>query len=216
MASSIFLASTEANTGKSVIALGIIETILRKTKKIGVFRPLIARRTDGKPDEHISLLRDYFNLPQTYQEAFAFYESEAYDLVNQGKTTEVIEKIISRYKALEEKCDFILCEDSDMEGETAAVEFTINLEIAKNLGCPVMLIGSASNKSPKETVRAIKTALDAYLEKDCQVIGVVINKVPTHQQEEILKLLRESIPHQERVLGIIPHHDLLASPTVKE
>lgn len=216
MASSIFLASTEANTGKSVVALGIIEMILRKTKKIGVFRPLIARRTDGKRDEHISLLINYFNLPQTYQEAFAYYESEAYDLVNQGKTTEVIEKIISRYKALEEKCDFILCEDSDMEGETAAVEFNLNLEIAKNLGCPVMLIGSASNKSPRETVRAIKTAFDAYLEKDCQVIGAVINKVaPTHQ-EEILKLLRDCIPHQERVLGIIPNHDLLASPTVRE
>ncbi|GAB4333847.1 MAG: phosphate acetyltransferase [Flammeovirgaceae bacterium] len=216
MANSIFLASTEANAGKSLVSLGIMEIILRKTKKVGVFRPLISRRSDGKQDEHIALLIKHFNLTQSYQEAYAYYESEAYDLVNQGKTTEVIETIIHKYKALEEKCDFVLCEDSDMEGETAALEFNLNLEIAKNLACPVMIVGSSGNKSPKEAVRGVKTALEAYLAKDCQVIGAIINKVSPEQNSEVLKLLRESIPHQDRVLGTIPTNELLASPTAKE
>ena len=49
VARSIYITSAEGNTGKSTIALGVLDTLIRSIEKVGVFRP-IARS---------SLERDY-------------------------------------------------------------------------------------------------------------------------------------------------------------
>lgn len=44
MSNSIFLATTDVYSGKSLVSVGITELILRRTNKVGVFRPVITRR----------------------------------------------------------------------------------------------------------------------------------------------------------------------------
>ena len=46
MAHSIYITSAEGDTGKSTVALGVLDTLTRRVARVGVFRP-IARSTDG-------------------------------------------------------------------------------------------------------------------------------------------------------------------------
>ncbi|MGB5770596.1 MAG: AAA family ATPase, partial [Crocosphaera sp.] len=49
MTNSIYISTIEPRSGKSLIALGIIELILRKTTKVGFFRPIIQEQVDNQP-----------------------------------------------------------------------------------------------------------------------------------------------------------------------
>ena len=73
------------------------------------------------------MLIDYPN------DAYAFTRSEFITMRNNGKEGEIFDTIISKYKGLEEKNDFMLVEGSDFSGEGMAIELDANILIAKNL-----------------------------------------------------------------------------------
>ncbi|MCC6855115.1 MAG: AAA family ATPase, partial [Microbacteriaceae bacterium] len=54
MAKSIYLASAEGHSGKSSVALGVLDTLLRSTPRVGVFRPVT--RSTAEPDFVLELL----------------------------------------------------------------------------------------------------------------------------------------------------------------
>ncbi|MDJ0730148.1 MAG: AAA family ATPase [Crocosphaera sp.] len=87
MTNSLYISTIEPKTGKSLIALGIIELILRKTTKVGFFRPIIQDPIDHKPDKHIALILSYFKLPQNYDHSFGLYYSEVSHLMGQERNT---------------------------------------------------------------------------------------------------------------------------------
>jgi hypothetical protein len=43
----------------------------------------------------------------------------------------LIKNILAKYKALERKCDLILCEGTDYRGVSSAFEFDLNADVAK-------------------------------------------------------------------------------------
>ena len=47
-ARSVYVASPEGHTGKSVIALGLVDLLLRRVRKVGVFRPITRSRGDRR------------------------------------------------------------------------------------------------------------------------------------------------------------------------
>ncbi|VAW29633.1 hypothetical protein MNBD_BACTEROID06-1086, partial [hydrothermal vent metagenome] len=53
MIKSIFISSAEPYSGKSLITLGVYETILRKTPKVAFFKPIIRDQADGEKDKNI-------------------------------------------------------------------------------------------------------------------------------------------------------------------
>ena len=50
MARSIYLTSAEGNSGKSSIALGVLDTLAHKLERVGVFRPVARGRDEGERD----------------------------------------------------------------------------------------------------------------------------------------------------------------------
>jgi phosphate acetyltransferase len=53
----IYLGSAEGGTGKSTVAVGLIETLRRSVERVGVFRP-IARSTT-EPDYVLEMLLEH-------------------------------------------------------------------------------------------------------------------------------------------------------------
>ncbi len=106
MTSSLYISTTEAGSGKALISLGIIELILRKTNKVAFFRPVIRKQPCGKQDEDINLILNYFALNQSYDRAFGLYTEEVQELISQTNYDEVLDKIIAKYKHLEQNYDF--------------------------------------------------------------------------------------------------------------
>ena len=54
MARSLYIAGIEPRSGKSVVALGIMESLSRSIRRVGYFRPVIS--SGEKPDNNIQLM----------------------------------------------------------------------------------------------------------------------------------------------------------------
>ena len=152
MTNSIYLTTIEPYSGKSLVSLGITELLLRRTPKVGIFRPVIEVPPDKGWDKNIELLVTYYDLDLDFEDTYAFYRHEVADLMAEGQYDEVLDTIIEKYKALEEKSDFVLCIGSDFEEGGSAVEFNYNADIARNLGSPVLLVNSGGSKTIPEII----------------------------------------------------------------
>ncbi len=216
MTSSLYISTTESGSGKALISLGIIELILRKTNKVAFFRPVIRKQPLGKQDEDINLILSYFALNQEYDRAFGLYVEEVQELISRSNYDEVLDQIIVKYKNLEQDYDFILCEGSDYLGQVSAFEFNLNTEIAKNLGCPILILGNAERRSTQEAIASVKISLKSYLARECPVIGIVFNKAHPELWEELLITLENQFGNTNYLLSVIPYEAKLISPRVKE
>lgn len=215
MNKSIYIASVESNTGKSLISLGLMHALLRTKPKVGYFRPIIKDYPKGKKDNHINTMLSHFNLKQKYEETFVFTQSEVIRKVNNKKEDEIINKIIEHYKKLEEDYDFVIVEDTDFSNSGASLEIDLSILIAKNLNLPVIIISSGIGKSLEDFIDGLVLAYDSFKNKDVEVISVVANKV----QEENISLIKNEVSKNLSTnvsVNAIPLNTTLNNPTLKE
>lgn len=217
MAKSIYVATTESQSGKSLISLGLVELALRKTNNVGVFRPIIHEKgLNGERDDHLDLLIENFKLKQTFEDSYAFTRGQANELIAHGRIDELIETTIEKFKKVENSCDYIIVEGTDfIGGEGTAFEFDVNAELARNLSSPVLIVESASGEDMNQSLRNLSLAIDSFINRECSVLGVVVNKVPMLQRENYLEGLKKEIP--SNILSYaIPENKILGSPTMLE
>ncbi len=216
MTDALYIATIDRYSGKSLVSLGVTELLLRKTNRVGIFRPVIGTQTDGERDKNIDLLLRHFDLHQDYEDTYGMPMREAEELIGQERYDQVLDRIIARYKALEECCDFILCIGSDLVSATAALEFDFNADVAKNLGAPVLLVGSGVDRDVAGIVSTAHTTVNAYQARGAQVLGMVVNRVAMDHLEELRGALKEELEDEDVIVAAIPAHEVLASPTMKE
>ena len=217
MSKNLFITATESKSGKSAISLGIMEMLLRNIDKVGFFRPYINDdRAFKKKDNDIELISSYFNLDLAYEDMYAYTINQANYLVAHGEKEKLLEGIFNKYKAMEEKYDFILCEGSDFKGASSTFEFDINAEIANNLGCPVLLVANAYKKTEDEIISSIEISLDSLKEKSCNVIAIIINKTGRQDISKIIRRLKQNGIITNQLIYTIAEEKYLGDPTVGE
>ena len=216
MTRSVYISTAEPGSGKIMLALGLAELALRQTTRVAFYRPVIQAPTVGDRDEDIDLILRHFQLPQTYEESFAWYLQELQERLGNHDEDAVIERIIERYKYLESQYDFILIEGTDFLGHVSALEIDLNAWIAHNLSSPVLLVGNAHGRTPREALDAVHLSVDAYEEKNCHVAGVVLNKAEPASRQALAAELAEEFGHSGKLVGVFPYDRCLESPTVRE
>jgi phosphate acetyltransferase len=140
MAKNIFITTTDGEGGKTIVALGVMEMLLRKVGKVAYFRPIVQVTKNKSLEDHFSLVKKYFKLDLKNEQMYAYTLDDAQALVEKGKYDELITDIVAKYKQLEEQHDFVLIEGTDFEEETSAFEMEINVRIASLIQSPVMLV----------------------------------------------------------------------------
>lgn len=215
MTKAIYIATTEPNSGKSIVSLGLMQLLLGKTAKVGYFRPIIDDVTRGKIDNHIDTVLSYFHLDIKFEDAYAYTRSQVIALKNQDKDDEIVGHIIHKYKAIEDRFDFVLVEGTDFSGEGAIIEWDINVLIAKNLGIPSVIIASGTGKTLEELVGNLYMAYDSFKEKGVEVLLTVANKVQPENVDLVVSGLKKKLP-KKVLVGAIPINPVLGSPTIKE
>lgn len=215
MTKTIFIATAEPYSGKSIVSLGLVNMLLRKALKIGYFKPIINFDPRERKDGHIETIIQYFNLPIRYEDTYAYTRQEAMRLIETGSQGEIIDTIISKFKKVEENCDFTVVEGSDFLGEGIVFEFDANVSIAKNLGVPVIIVISGEGKTTAQLVNAVLTVLRNFQSREVQVLAAVANKVSPDQVDHVRELLQAQFP-AGTILAVIPEDKRLRSPTLKE
>ena len=215
MNKAIYIATSEANSGKSIVSLGLMRMLLGKTAKVGYFRPIIEDVKKGKKDNHIDTIISHFQLDLDPDDAYAYTRKEYIEKRNQGKEGEIFNRIIEKYKALEEENDFMLVEGTDFSGEGVAIELDANVEIAKNLGIPAIIVSSGIGKTLDDYIGNLHLAYDSFKEKEVEVLAVIANKVQEKNIEIVLSGLKRNLP-SDVFVNVIPLIPSLKNPTVKE
>ncbi|MGD2100373.1 MAG: phosphate acetyltransferase [Desulfobacterales bacterium] len=213
MADRLYIAAMEPGSGKSVVALGIMEMLSRRVRRLGYFRPVVPSAKE--PDNNIRLIKARYHLNLAYEEMFVYTHEDARNLTAEGKTDTLVKNILNKYGELKNKCNFVLCEGTDFTGVGSAFEFDFNADVANNLGCGILALINGRKKSPDETVDAMQVARESFEEKGCTVVATIINRV----EPELIPAVR----HQLQKTGltadaiyILPEEPVLGRPTVGE
>lgn len=214
MTNAIYLTTTEPYSGKSIIALGLLNLLSGKTEKLAYFKPVISREGQER-DSNLEMLKEHFHLSTSYEEMFVFTRNEVVKQINAGKEAYVIDTIIDRFKKLQERYDFVVVEGSDFMGGSTNVEFMGNISIAKNLGLPVVIITKGESKSVQEVVDNALSTAKSFIDQGVQILTVVVNKMDSTMKDELHSKLSKSLP-SGTIVTTLPSHKDLASPTMRE
>ena len=216
MSRTVYIAATESSSGKSAIALGVMEMMVKKVGHVGFFRPIIAAERDApEPDNDIALITRHFRLDLPYEKAFAYTSREAGELIRAGKLSALLDGILERYTAVAERFDFVVCEGSDFEGETSAFEFNINAAIARNIDAPVLLIADGRKIGSDGQLANLDFAIQSFQEDDCKVLAAILNRFPADRIAELPDFLRTS-RHGGIPVFAFPQDAALAAPMMSE
>lgn len=215
MSKAVYIATSDQNSGKSIITLGLMSILIGTTAKVGYFRPIVEDFVDGELDNHIETVLSYFNLDIKFEDAFAITKSKLIKKKNKGKIGEVLDLIIEKYKKLEERFDFVLVEGTSFTGEGTSIELDLNVLIAKNLGIPTIIIGSGVGKTLEELVDSLYLVYDSFKVKEVEVLSVIANKVQLENLELVTQGLQKSLPSNV-LINTIPLISSLNNPTMQE
>ena len=218
MANNLYITATESKSGKSAIVLGMMQLLLRHVRKVAFFRPIITPTMDsGQQDHDIKLVMAQFGLDMPYESTYAYSLHDARNLMNSGQHETMLDTILKKYKSLEANYDFVLCEGTDFMGKDPAFEFDLNAELAANLGCPVMMVANAANKSAQEVIDSTQATLDQLEEKGLDVVACIVNRSEVSERDEsrVASALQSRGDRANPLLVyVLPEEPILGKPTV--
>jgi phosphate acetyltransferase len=215
MTKAVFIATAEPYSGKSLVALGLVNMLLGQARRVGYFKPLIDHDPTQQVDPHLATIISYFKLQLPAVDTYAYTRAEALRLLETGAQGELIDTVIRKFKHWEESCDFTVVEGSDFVGPGTAFEFDANVSIAKNLGVPVILVVSGAGKSTAQVVSTALTTLRSFESREVPVLLLVANRIAPAQLADVEALLRSQLP-AEVLLAVIPEDTNLLHPTMRE
>ena len=230
MAQSIFITSAEGHSGKSTIALGVLDALSHATPCVGVFRA-IARSTT-EPDYVLEMLLAHDGVDLPYDDCIGV----TYDEVRADPDA-ALGKIVERYKAVEAQCDAVVIVGSDYTDVGSPAELGYNARIAANLGAPVLLVmsgrtgeaeklGSSPARTPEEIGQITALALAELAHGRAGLLAVIVNRADAERIEDVVGSVREVIDHarepehvaSDGVVPVwaIPEDTFLVAPTMRE
>jgi phosphate acetyltransferase len=203
LARNLYITAMEPQSGKTVVALALMELLSTRVERLGFFRPVVP----GEPDPAIELIRRRYRLETPPETMRALTEDEVSALDYDDLRLRVVEA----YKALEPGCDFVLCEGSDFGGSAPALEFGRNADLANELGAPVLVV--VKGAEPDEVPDAVRTARSALANKGCELHGVVVNRIPRDRLDDVAAAVTDD---GESPVYLLPELEELAFPSVAE
>ncbi|MDH4298067.1 MAG: phosphate acetyltransferase, partial [Cyclobacteriaceae bacterium] len=214
MTNAIYITTTEPYSGKSIIALGLVNLLAGKMAKIAYFKPVISCPPTEK-DSHLHTIANHFNLNEAYNEMYVFTRDEVSKHINAGNESYIIDTIIERFKRLQENYDFVVVEGTDFMDNNTNLEFDGNISIVKNLGIPAVVIVKGEGKAVKEIVDIAVSTTKSFTDSGVQILTIVANKIDIESEEEIIKRLNAALP-KGMIVTSIPGNKDLGSPTMQE
>jgi phosphate acetyltransferase len=220
MARSIYLASVEGHTAKSVVALGVLEALKSKHKTIGIFRAVVPSR-DSK-DRVLELLLSKLPNKLDYQACIGVGYQELHE-----SSDRALEVISQRYQELATQCDAVLVIGSDYTDEAAPAELSFNARVAANIGAPLLIVfsgrevdgtdthlGQAPARAPKKLARIAEVALREINHYHATLLGIVVNRADTENLTKIESAVM-SVAKTKNVF-VVPEDPYLMAPTLGE
>lgn len=204
----MYLASAETISGKSSIAVGLIDQFSRRIQRVGVFRPVL--RSNRPEDDYV--LDAVLSRVQPDAD-LAEHAGVTYEAVHENWDA-AMGTILDRYHAIAPRYQVMLVLGTTYTDVGATNEFALNARIAANLGTPMLLVVSASGLVPEQVRNAAAMAVDEAHAHHAHILGVIANRVPFEVREDFLAAL-EGVAGNHPVYAV-PESRTLIAPTVRD
>ncbi|MDM4762513.1 phosphate acetyltransferase [Galbitalea sp. SE-J8] len=212
MARSIYISSAEGHSGKSSIALGVLDLLSHEVGRVGVFRP-IARSTDER-DYVLDLLLQHDGVDLSYDECVGTDYEQVHD-----DPDAALGRVVERFHAVERQCDAVVIVGSDYTDVGSPTELGFNARIAANLGAPVLLVltGRSVDESRARTADEMRQIADLTVPELAQahagLLGIVVNRADADDLDGI----RDAIASEHAGVPVwtVPEDRFLVAPTVR-
>jgi len=222
VAQSILITSAEGHSGKSTIALGVLEALSHATARVGVFRP-IARSTTER-DYVLEMLLDHDGVDLAYDDCIGV----GYDDMHADPDA-ALARIVERYKTVEAQCDAVVILGSDYTDVGSPAELGYNARIAANLGAPVLLVvggraqqgqseqlGTSDPRTPADVAQIAKLSVGELRQARAELFAVVATRVDPTMLDETVEAVRDIVPAGIEVpVWALPEDRFLVAPTVR-
>ncbi len=200
----VYLAGTEARSGKSAVAVGLAHQLARRHGRLGVFRPIVR---DGDDE----LLRVLAREGGCEDEDAAWGVTDA--TLHAGPEA-ALGRVVDRYHDVAGRCDVVLVVGSDFTGVPAPTEFSTNATVAANLGTPLVLVVPARDRGPAAVASGAAAAAAAARQAHARVRAVVLNQVPAAVRAAYADEVRRVVDPVP--VWALPETPVLRAPTVAD
>jgi phosphate acetyltransferase len=208
----LYIASLEPEAGKLIVTMGIMELLTRSMGNVAFFRPVID--TDREFDPDINLIRGRYCPSMSYEESYGFEAADVKTFVAEGRINFVLEELINKLNRLKERYDFVLCQGLNSTSFLSAFDQDINMEIAKNLGCPFIGVISGMNQTPRDIAKEIQITEDAIKESGCAHFATFVNRMA----EDTFGVLEVELDGPDESSGapvfLLPENEELDKPSL--
>jgi len=212
----VFIAATRQNDGKTTTSLGLIAALQASFPRIGYIKP-VGQRFVAIAEQHIdedTVLMDSvyaLNCPLVDMSPIAVEPDFTRKYLQAANNDALVKKIQDAFDRVAWEKDFVLCEGSGHAGVGAVFDLS-NAQVAKHLGCKVIIVSRGGIGKPIDEV-ALNQAL--FEKEGVEIIGVILNKVIEDKVDFVSDFARRGLKRKGlELLGVIPHQAMLSQPTM--
>lgn len=198
---SLFITSAQNNAGSIIITMSLMQLLTSKIPRVGFFRPIVNGNPSLDPD--IRFIKEYFRLPQSYEESYGMELSHFETLLAEGKLYEAYAQIIDRYEQLKRQNDFMLIEGVSPKYLVPPMLGDLNTQLARNLDASVITVVNAKEKTAQEILNEIHIQCDLHKTHSLTGFMTIVNRIAPHQMSEIQKTCQG-------------HHSIYFTPEIDE
>ena len=204
MARSIYIASPNAGTGKSTVALGLVSCLTKVVAKVGVFRPFVESR---EGDAFLTLLLNRAGSTTPAEQCVGATWDEFH-----ADPEEALARIVDAYRALAREHDVVIIDGSDFTDVAGNPELALNARVAANIGVPILLVVSGQH-DVEDVVGSVEVSMTEIADNHARTVAVVANKCHPENRRSITEALAAIEGITSTTLPEVP---LLAAPAVHE
>ena len=213
MAKGIYVSATTPGSGKSLIALGLADTLHRHADRIGFFKPVVHGH-DAAADPMVALMKARFDLDDERCRGGLTF-AEVRGLLAEGKREEIDSRCVEIFAEMARHCDVVIVEGTDLTGQDAAVEFDLNARLANNLAAPVVAVVGAKGRTVAEAADAVEVARkELAAENGAALLAIMVNRADPEDVDAIAAAVKPGA--SGRPVYVFPELEDIARPTTGE
>lgn len=214
MTQGIYLSAMTPQAGKSLIALGLTDTLFKSSDRVGFLRPVHLGETPEQ-DPLLRLMAETFELPPERCRGAVTLE-RCREILASGDHDALDSAAVDVYAEMSEHCDVIVVDGTDLLAHNAATaEFDLNARLANNMGCSVLaVIGGQGAEDPSELLNAVQVTRTELRDAKCDIFAIMVNRCPADWVQEVSE--NAALGQHRLPVYVIPEVPEVINPTVEE
>ncbi|KAG6617501.1 Phosphate acetyltransferase [Phytophthora cinnamomi] len=219
----LYVTSTEVTKKTAPVLIGLAHVLEHKFERVGYFRPIQPSPDSSMADHHVHVLKQQLELPQSVEQLYGVTSQRAMEAMLNGRGDDIVEEILERYEECRKGHDFMLIEGSQVSKHESAMSWKINVDIAKAIGSPVLMVTDFGDSAAENGELLEEMVSRTVMGKDqadaagLNYLGTIANRVRAKDADKLRVDLKKKL-HEKDIpfLGFLPMDDIIASKRLNE